>query len=329
MSQQPFENPQTPSVEPKAPIDQFFAAASVGLTSWRRWVLGLIIIAVIWQVIGGIPYLIGISVCAASSMEVDSPWFVCADGKLGASLIPDYVLTHLTFVIGMIGIWIVVKRIHKKSMTQVTTGRASFDYSRFLYAALVGLCVMILITVAYRFIVGVEVTFESPSLGLYLPFVLIALVLTPIQTSFEEVLFRGYIMQGLSLLTRNRPVLALVTAVVFTVPHLANPEPGVYGYAFYVVQIMSPGILFAALTLLDGGIELAAGFHAINNLFLGLIANTEVTALATPALFVSHIEQADLLPTYFVDVFGWVIVVAILNHKYKWFAYPWSRSGRA
>ena len=131
------------------------------------------------------------------------------------------------------------------------------------------------------------------------------------------------------MLTRNRPVLALVTAVIFTVPHLANPEPGAYGYAFYVVQIMSPGILFAALTLLDGGIELAAGFHAISNLFLGLIANPEVSALATPALFVSLIEQADLLPTYFVDVFGWVIVVVILNQKYKWFSYPWSRSGRA
>ena len=299
------------------------------MTRWWRWVVGVIVIAVFWMGIGGLPFLTVSSVCGASSMEVDSPWFVCADGKLGASLIPDYVLPHLAFVLGMIGIWIVVRRIHKKSFTQTITGRASFDWSRFLYAAFVGLCVLILITLAYRFILGVDVTLQSLDLRVYLPVVLIALVLTTTQTSFEEVLFRGYIMQGLSLLTRNRPVLALVTAVIFTVPHLANPEPAEYGYAFYVVLIMSPGILFAALTLLDGGIELAAGFHAINNLFLGLIANPEVSALATPSLFVSHIEQADLLPTYFVDVFGWVIVVVILNHKYKWFAYPWARSANS
>ena len=197
MSQQPSENPQVPSIESKLPLDQFFAAASIGLTRWWRWVLGVIVVAVFWQGIGGIPLGVTILVCKASSMEVDSSWFVCADGKLGPSLLPDFVLVFLAFAVGLIGIWIVVKRLHRKTLTQVTTGRESFDWSRFLYAAVVGLCVLILITLAYRFLLGVEVTFESPSLGLYLPFILIALVLIPIQTSFEEVLFRGYIMQGL------------------------------------------------------------------------------------------------------------------------------------
>ncbi len=185
--------------------------------------MGIIAAVAIWQIGTLILIVPAIVACKGTEKDIDSPWFVCADGALGASLLPDLVLGFLGFVVGLIGIWIVVKRLHRKSLTQVTTGRASFDYSRVLYAALVGLCVLILITLAYRFLLGGEVTFESPSLGLYLPFILIALVLIPIQTSFEEVLFRGYIMQGLSLLTRNRPILALVTAVIFTVPHLANP----------------------------------------------------------------------------------------------------------
>ena len=326
MSQQPSENPQVPSIESKSPLDQFFAAASIGLTRWWRWVLGIIAAVAIWQIGSFILIVPAIVACLVTEKDIDSSWLVCADGELGASLISDFVLLNLGFLVGLIGIWIVVKRLHRKTLTQVTTGRKSFDWSRSLYAAVVGLCVLILITLAYRFLLGVEVTFESPSLWLYLPFVLIALVLIPIQTSFEEVLFRGYIMQGLSLLTRNRPVLALVTAVIFTVPHLLNPEPQAYGVAVYILMIISPGIFLAALMLLDGGIELAAGYHAINNLFLGLIANPEVSALATPSLFVTHPEQADMLPTYFVDIFGLVIVVVILNHKYKWFAYPWSKS---
>ena len=304
MSQQPSENPQTPA-------DRFFAAASTGLTQWWRWVLGVIVIVVFWNGLGSIPF----GVATVVSGELAPP-----------SLIPNFVLLNLGFVVGLLGIWLVVKRLHKKSMTQATTGRPSFDYSRALYAALVGLCVLILVTLAYRFVLGIEVTFESPSLWVYLPFVLIALVLTPIQTSFEEVLFRGYIMQGLSLLTRNRPVLALVTAVLFAAPHLANPEPQAHGFAIYFLAIMTAGIFFAALTLLDGGIELAVGWHAINNLFLGLIANPAVSALATPSLFVVHQEQADLLPTYVVDVFGLVLAVVLLNRKYEWFAYPWSKS---
>ena len=109
MSQQPYENPKTP-------VDRFFAAASTGLTQWWRWVVGVIVIAVFWLGIGGIPLLAAIAVCQGSSMEVSSPWFACAGGALGASLLPDLVLGFLGFAVGLIGIWIVVKRLHRKSL---------------------------------------------------------------------------------------------------------------------------------------------------------------------------------------------------------------------
>ena len=280
MSQQPSENPQTLPDEPQSPADLFFAAASIGMTQWWRWVLGIIAALVAWTVIGAIPVSAASVACASSLTEVSSPWFACVGGKLAPpSLIPHFVLANLSFVIGLIGIWIIAKFLHKKSLTQVTTGRPSFDYSRFLYAALVGLCVLILITLAYRFILGVEMTLQSLNLWVYLPVVLIALVLIPIQASYEEVFFRGYIMQGLSLLTRNKVVLAVVTGVLFTAPHLLNPEPFAFGFAIFVLEIMSFAIFFAVLTLLDGGIELAAGYHSINNIFLVLIANNDVSAL--------------------------------------------------
>ena len=326
MSQQPSENPQTPPVEPQTPVDRFFAAASTGLTQWWRWVLGVIVAVFIWQIATLVLVLIPGFACIGTDADIDSPWLQCPGGALSTGIIPEFVVVNLGFLVGLIGIWIVVRRLHKKSLTQATTGRASFDYSRFLYAALVGLCVIIVNTLAYRFILGVEVTFQSFNLWVYLPFVLIALVLTPIQASFEEVLFRGYIMQGLSLLTRNRLVLALVTAVLFAAPHLLNPEPLAYGFAFYILNIVSFGIVYATLTLLDGGIELAAGCHAINNLFLGVIANPDVSALATPSLFAVNLSQAPLLAVYFVDVFSLVVILVILNMKYKWFAYPWSKS---
>ena len=321
MSQQPSENPQTPPVEPKSPVTQFFDLASTGLTQWWRWVLGVIAILVVMQ-IGGIPYAVAVVACA----DLNTSGFICADGEAGLSLLPDFVLLNLAFAVGLIGVWIVAKRIHKKSLTQVTTGRTSFDYGRVLYAAFVGLCLSIAVLLVYRLILGIEVTFQAPSLWVYLPFVLFALVLTTIQAGTEEVFYRGYILQGLSLLTRNRLILAFVTAVLFAAPHLANPEPQAYGFAVYFLGILSAGIFFAVLTLLDGGIELAVGFHAINNLFLGLVANPEVSALATPSLFVTHLTQASFLHIYFVDLFVFVLAVVFLNLKYKWFAYPWSKS---
>ena len=283
-------NPQpaasTPPVEPAAPIDRLFRNATLGLNRWWRWVLGVIAIVAIWIILGGIPVVVATEACE-SSAGTDALGFMCAAGALTG--ISEFVLLGLSFLVGLIGVWIVVKLIHKKRLTQVVTGRKSFDYSRVLYAMLVGLIILaVQVQVFYR-LVSVEVTFQAPSLSVYLPFVLAQLVLTPIQTGFEEVFFRGYLLQGLILLTKNKIVLALVTAVAFTLPHLANPEPAAYGYLFYLLPLMASGIFFGVLTLLDGGIELAWGWHLINNLFLGIIANPEVSALATPSLFVLHL----------------------------------------
>ena len=218
-----------------------------------------------------------------------------------------------------------MKLIHKKRLTQVVTGRTSFDYSRVLYAMPVGLFISLMGLLIMRFILQVEMTFRAPSLWEYLPFALFALVLTPLQAGFEEVFFRGYILQGLILLTRNKLVLALATAMVFVLPHLPNPEPWAYGVGWYVLEIMSIGILFAILTLLDGGIELAVGFHAMNNLFIGLIANLEVSVLETPSLFVIHLDPASLPSSFLLNTCSSALAVAICNQKYKWFTYPWSK----
>ncbi|WP_228023979.1 type II CAAX prenyl endopeptidase Rce1 family protein [Synechocystis salina] len=47
-------------------------------------------------------------------------------------------------------------------------------------------------------------------------FVPLALVLTAIQTTTEELFFRGYIVQGASPIWSNRVFLAIVSAVIFT-----------------------------------------------------------------------------------------------------------------
>ena len=86
--------------------------------------------------------------------------------------------------------------------------------------------------------------FQSPDVWEYTTFFMFAVVLIAFQAGFEEVFFRGYLMQGFALLTRNKVTLALATAIVFALPHLPNPEPWEYGVVPYVAQIMSLGVLF-------------------------------------------------------------------------------------
>ena len=320
MSQQPAESAHLQAT------DQFFHNATLGLTRWWRWVLGVIVIILMWMGMGGV--LAGVVCLALPTCSVDTTSMsMVATGGAG---IPQLIVNNLPFAVGLIGVWIVVKLLHKKSFIPLITGRASFDSSRFLYAMLVGLVAFLMVFILTIFLSSIglsqaEVRFQAPNLWEYLLFALFAIVFVSIQASTEEVIFRGYLLQGLALLTRNKLVLLLVTAVLFVLPHLFNPEPQAYGFANYIIGLALPAIFFGLLVLLDGGLELAMGYHAINNIFLGLVANIEVSAIEGPSLFVVSLEGYRLFPEIFVDFVGFALALVILNYKYKWFAYPWSR----
>ena len=317
-SQRPSADPQMPPVAPKTPTDRFFAAAAIGLTHWWRWVFG--VIAVIGMFLGTV--LVVTQACNSSAWRA-----ICYNETYGVSVLVEFGIRYLHHAGALIGLWLVARLLHKKTLTQVTTGRTSFDYSRVLLAAIALLCVASIVLLLYRLIPGVEVTFQAQSLREFLPLVLAVLIFVSIQSGAEEVFFRGYIMQGLSLLTRNRLFLALSTAFLFTVPHLAtNTDLKVIDVVVLSLVIMPPGILLAAMTLLDGGIELAVGFHAMQNIFNKLVLNLEVGRASSSSLFAADADQLAVLFIYFVHILGLVLALLILNLRYKWFAYPWSKS---
>jgi hypothetical protein len=117
-----------------------------------------------------------------------------------------------------------------------------------------------------------------------LVFAIFALVLIPIQTSAEEVFFRGYLLQWIGLRLKNKWILSFLNGVLFFLPHAANPEMAVnsllVGLGYFAI-----GFFFTLITVQDNGMELALGMHAANNLFAVLFANYKVTALPSPALF--------------------------------------------
>ena len=175
--------------------ERFYLNASLGRNGWWRWGFGFIGIILIWQGIGAIPWLVACQYLrGAQTLN-----FSC-DGVMisGDSLVPDFVLSFYPFIIGIIGVWLAVKLLHRKDLTPVVTGRASFDYNRTVCAIFIGL-----ILHSGWFLVGVavfqgEIRFQAPNFWEYLTFFLFAIVLVPYQAGFEEVFFRGYIFSASS-----------------------------------------------------------------------------------------------------------------------------------
>jgi uncharacterized protein len=173
-----------------------------------------------------------------------------------------------------------VTLIHRRNPLTLVTGRRSVDWGR-VGTGFGVLFTLVVLSTFVEFLVYPSSFSLGPNLAAFVSFALLALVLTPIQATAEEVFFRGYLVQGASLVSSNFLFLATASGVLFMLPHLANPglvlPVALYHFGF--------GAFFAWVSLRDGTLELAIGAHAANNLFGAVVLSFAGSTLKTPSLF--------------------------------------------
>lgn len=293
----------------------FLEAARHGKNGWWRYALGAVFLFFVAFIVGALPLLAAVLLTQLDGNPATG--FDRGTGMLiGTDPLLTFVLLMCSFVALLLGLALVASVLHRRSpVTLVTPGRPI--HWRRVAQGLVVWVLLIAVTSLVEAVVfpgRYTLTFD---LRRWLPFALVALVLVPIQAGSEELLFRGYVLQGLGLLTRSPLLLAVASALPFALLHFANPEVEqhfwlVMGYYFVF------GMGMALITLRDNSLELAIGVHAGNNLFGALLANFAGSALQTPAIF-----TAD----GFDPLFNFVGVVVVLGLFYLLIFQPWR--GRA
>ena len=139
----------------------------------------------------------------------------------------------------------------------------------------------------------------------------------PIQTSAEELLFRGYLLQGFGVLFKNRWLPLILTSVLFGGLHYANPEVDQFGLGIMFYYI-GTGFFLGIITLVDEGLELALGFHAANNLFGALLMSSEWSAFQTDAILI-FTGQPVLWGEIIISLgLCYPIVFYLFYRKYHW-----------
>ncbi len=254
---------------------RYLDLARLGRNEWWRYALGVFTIAFFWLVLGYVPYIL----LVGSGLET-SPLF-------------DFVAINFSIFMMLAGLALTVKLIHRRPLLSLVTPEAGVDWRRIGHGALVW-AVIAAVIVVIEHLLFPERYYLSFNLERFRPFLAAVLVLTPIQCAAEELVFRGYAMQGLGLLTRRPAVIAAAGSLAFTVPHLLNPEVGQHGVLIMAANYFAIGLLLATVTLRDGRLELAIGLHAVNNVLLALVANYEGSALMTESIFTAR----ELDPVY-------------------------------
>lgn len=281
-------------------------------TEWWRYAIGFLIIAlfyIIGQVPMGIAWMIKKGSFEALQNTPQSALMNILDNN------STLFFALLMFVFTLLGIILVLK-IHQQSFKSLVTGRKTISIKRILFSfTVVGGFIVISTTVDY---------FVNPSdyiwnfdWKLFSILLVIAVLMLPIQTSVEELIFRGYLMQGFGIISNTRWLPLMLTSFLFGAMHFSNPEIqefGIYAKLFYI----GTGLFLGIITLMDDGMELALGFHAANNLISALLVTAHYSVIQTDAILKQVSEPAVgatiLLPLLII----YPILLFLFAKKYQW-----------
>lgn len=294
----------------------YIAQAFNNLHDWWRYLIGTLM-AFVGMAVFSIPHFVAIFI---KRLEAEVDLARLDDVNYLFSLFDantNLIFVLLPFLGSIIFLFIAVKFIHKQSITNLTTTRKKTDWKRILFAFFFwGIVSSGLLLLDYY--LAPESYVYNFELKRFLVLALIAILLLPIQTSCEEYLFRGYLMQGIGVVAKNKWLPLIVTSTVFGLMHIANPEVEKLGYIVMVYYI-GTGFFLGIITLMDEGMELALGFHAANNLFTALLVTSNWSALQTHSVFIDIAEPESgfmdiALPVFII----FPILLFIFSRVYKW-----------
>jgi uncharacterized protein len=289
----------------------YVEAARWGKYRGWQYVLGLVVILFAWLVVGGIA-------APLVAFLLGGQEGLIAFGQADYSLLGpfgNFLAIMAGFPFFLAGIFIAVVGIHRRSLRTLVTARGRISWRRVGHGFVAGFVPACLIGGLGQYFFYPDTFSFNSDLTTFALFVPIALVFTAIQTTTEELFFRGYIVQGASRIWSNRVFLALVSAVLFTLPHLGNPEAIAGGWLqVFLGYFVSGGLLWVVVSLVEGTTELAIGAHFANNISFFLLVNAAGSAATTPALFMVSEYHATF---YALSVL--VVIPVFLAIAYKVF----------
>jgi hypothetical protein len=292
---------------------QYLEAAQSGKNDWWRYLLGYIFILFSWLFVGAIP-IVALGVFAV--LDGNPATNMTASGMVnGINPFWSFLALLLSFAPLFLAVPLTVRFLHGRSLTSLVTAATKIRWKRLAagYAGWFALSGLVALVEAWLYPGRYTITKDISGF----PFFAVGiLLLIPIQTSAEELFFRGYVVQNIGRRLKNPLALSLLSGLLFALPHILNPEVSVN---FWLVMLFyfTFGFFAAFISLKDNGLELALGMHAANNMFSGWIATYPEGALPTPAIFT--INELDpvyglVAPLAAMAVF-YGVYLALQNHK--------------
>lgn len=231
-------------------------------------------------------YLAGIVLAVAGVMLLGTLIFLPLLAMGGLERLHPYIGSYALLAANSMAIpvlAVIVGAFHRRPFMDLIAPGRRFDAGMLGRSALV-FAVPLLVQVGIGFHIG-ELRRGDTDLSLFLMLLPVSVLLFALQASAEELLFRGYLAQGLQVILRHGAPAALIGALLFTLAHEGAEARAVWEQR---AGIMAMALFLSWTTWRFGRLEAAMGVHIVNNVLFsvfiggGAFSFPDLTTLVDP-----------------------------------------------
>ncbi|TVQ48371.1 MAG: CPBP family intramembrane metalloprotease [Saprospirales bacterium] len=298
----------------------FFEAVFKGQTAFWSFI-GVFLLVVLGYIVGQIPLTVAVLVkgmiAGAEGEVIDFDQLQQGDlSVLGLDLNLTLLLLLLSFVGAMAGLAFGIQWLNKRSWRTLVNYHGTFCWKKIGFGFGFWLILGLLVE-SFSLISSWDDYVFRFSFFSFFFLLVIALTLLPIQTSFEELFFRGWLMQKFGYYLNSKLIALVLSTFCFAAVHYMNPEVHKYGLGPMMIYYAQAGLLLGIITILDDSLELALGAHFATNFFGAVLINYEAGALQTYSLF-KNTATLDVSTVNIGFFFISIIFIAVCYKKYNW-----------
>ena len=207
-------------------------------------------------------------------------------GENSSEMVIYFIIIFFSFSISAIFLLLLLDVLHKRNLMSLVNAVDKYDvfgtaiswfkrirWELFLKGFLIW-SIFLIITETVAYLLYPSDFIFSLNLKNFLSLFIVFLITIPIQVTFEELFFRGYLNQGLSLKIKNPIIIITISSFIFGLGHFLNGD-SILSMVLCTYSAFIVGIIWSITTLLDNGIEWSTGAHLANNFFAFVIIGGE------------------------------------------------------
>jgi uncharacterized protein len=283
-------------------MNLFIASALKGRNSIGYYV-SVVILVIVANVLGSLP----------------GGWAL-TNWKSTSAQIPVYIVTSLMllgFAFSLLVLWLLMLPIHQRKAQTLINPTGVINWQRVFLSALLWLVCTSVIEVLTYFVRPsyYKLSFDW---SLWLPSLVLGLILIPLQSWFEEIFFRGYLLQGIG--SWNIWAGVVITTAIFGLAHGFNDEvEAAGGLGIAMIYYMGFGLFASLLAIFDKSLELPMGVHAANNIYAFLLVGYPSSSLPSASIWVTTQLNFPVMLIQWVLALGLYVLLAkkALNLRFE------------